>query len=62
MKELEKMTRKELAEVIVDNQINRGIIKAERKDVVLKGYLKGAGYLKAQSWTDLYNGAKSMIG
>lgn len=60
MKNLEKMTRKELAEVIVNNQILRGIIKEERKNIVINGLLKGAGYLKAQSWTDLYETAKVM--
>lgn len=61
MKELEKMTRKELANFIVNNQIERGIIKAERKNVVLKGYLNGLGFLKAQSKMELLKAAKSMI-
>lgn len=58
---LEKMSRKELAEFIVDNQIKRGIVKAENKEKQIKARLKGLGMLKAQSWTDLYNGAKSMV-
>ncbi len=61
MKELEKMTRKELAEVIVNNQIKRGIVKPEKKDFQIKTRLKGCGCLKAQSWMDLYEGAKAMI-
>ena len=61
MKKLEKMTRKELAEVIVNNQIERGIVKAENKAFQIKARLKGCGMLKAESWTDLYNGAKAVL-
>lgn len=59
-KELKDMTRKELAEYIVDDQIKRGVIKEDSKDKVVDRYLKGAGAVKAQSWTDLYNGAKAI--
>ena len=61
MKELEKMTRKELANLIVTNQIERGILKEESREIVVKGMLKGAGFLKAQSWSELLQGAKAMV-
>lgn len=61
MKELEKMTRKELANFIVTNQIERGILKEESRERVVKGLLKGAGFLKAQSKSELLQGAKAMI-
>lgn len=55
MKELEKMTRKELANFIVTNQIERGILKEESREIVVKGFLK------AQTKTELLKGAKAMI-
>lgn len=61
MKQLEKMTRRELAEVIVNNQIERGITRVETKELQIERRLKGCGVLKAQSWTDLYEAAKSMV-
>ena len=61
MKELKEMTRKELAEVIVNDQIKRGVVKPEKKDFQIKARLKGCGYLKAQSWMDLYESALAMI-
>ena len=36
MKELEKMTRRELAEIIVNDQIKRGVIKKENKELQSK--------------------------
>lgn len=62
MKELEKMTRKELAEVIVNNQIKRGIVKKENKDIQIKARLNGFGALKAMSKSELYKGAKALLG
>lgn len=55
-----KMTRKELAAYIVDNQIKRGIVKPENRKKQIDARLKGHGAIKAESWTDLYNGAKAM--
>lgn len=39
MKELEKMTRKELATIVVEDQIKRGIIKEENKKYIIKRML-----------------------
>lgn len=39
MKELEKMTRKELATMVVEDQIKRGIVKEENKKYVIKRML-----------------------
>lgn len=40
MTNFKEMTRKELATIIVDDQIKRGILKAEARAVVIKGYLR----------------------
>ena len=61
MKGLEKMTRKELAEVIVNEQIKRGIVKKEDKDIQIKARLNGIGGLKAMSKSELYKGAKAFL-
>ena len=37
------MTRKEMANIIVEDQISRGVIPADSKNVVVRGYLKGRG-------------------
>lgn len=58
MKELEKMTRKELAEVIVNDQIKRGIVKAENKEIQIKARLTG---MFKMGWLDLYETAKQFI-
>ena len=55
MKKLNEMTRKELAEIIVNDQIKRGIVKEEKKELLIKGRINGP--LK-MSWMDLYNAAK----
>ena len=39
MKELNKMTRKELATLVVENQIERGIVKKENKNYIIKRML-----------------------
>ena len=39
MKELSKMTRKELATLVVESQIKRGIVKAEKKNYLVKRIL-----------------------
>ena len=62
MKRLEEMTRRELAEIIVDDLIERGITKAERKEAQIQGRLKGVGALKPMSWTDLYETVLAMVG
>lgn len=61
MKDLKDMTRKELAEVIVNNQIKRGIVKEENKELQIKSRLKGNGLIKAMSWMDLYEAAKAFV-
>lgn len=54
MKELEKMTRKELAILLVEDQIKRNIIKEENKIQHLKRVLNGFGsYIKPMSKTEL---------
>lgn len=58
MKRLEDMTRKELAEVIVNNQIERGIVKAENKERQIKARLTG---MFKMGWLDLYETAKHFI-
>lgn len=61
MKRLENMTRKELAEIIVNNQIERGLVKLENKEKQIKARLKGCGMIKAMGWMDLYETAKQFI-
>lgn len=39
MKELRNMTRKELATLVVENQIERGIVKEENKNYIIKRIL-----------------------
>lgn len=39
MKELNKMTRKELAILVVESQIERGIVKEENKNYIIKRML-----------------------
>lgn len=36
MEELNKMTRKELVTIVVENQVKRGIVKEENKNYVIK--------------------------
>lgn len=61
MKRLENMTRKELAEIIVNDQIKRGIVKPERKEFQIQSRLKGCGMIKAMGWMELYETAKHFI-
>ena len=44
-----KMTRKELIAACVDNQIERGIVKAENRTNQIRYRLKGGAGLKAMS-------------
>ena len=46
------MTRKEMITACVENQIARGIVKAENKAKQIKVRLFGNGYIKAMSKTD----------
>lgn len=43
------MTRKEMITACVENQIARGIVKAENKAKQIKVRLVGSGYIKAMS-------------
>lgn len=43
------MTRKEMITKCVDNQIERGIVKAENRAMQIKSRLFGKGYVKALS-------------
>lgn len=58
MKNLKEMTRKELAEVIINDQIKRGIIKKESKEMQIKARLTGTFRM---GWLDLYEAAKQVI-
>lgn len=54
MKEFEKMTRKELAILLVEDQIRRNVIKEENKVTHIKRVLKGFGsYIKPMSKIEL---------
>ena len=55
-----KMTRKQLAEYIVDNQIERGVVKPENRDLQVNGRLKGVGASKAMSKQELLKGAEDI--
>lgn len=57
MKKLEKMTRRELAELIIDNSIKRGIIKAKNRELQINARLNGYGLVKPMGWVALYNTA-----
>lgn len=46
------MTRKEMITKCVEDQIERGIIKAENKARQISIRLKGCGYVKAMSLAD----------
>lgn len=54
------MTRQELAELIVDDQIRRGIIKKESREVVIRGRLKGLGASKPMTKSELIKGAEAI--
>ena len=43
------MTRKEMITACVEDQIARGIVKAENKSMQIKKRLNGSGYIKAMS-------------
>ena len=58
MKELKNMTRKELAEIIVNDQIKRGIVKPENKNLQITARLSG---IIKMSWLELYEVAKAFI-
>lgn len=60
MKEFEKMTRLELANFIVCDQIRRGIINEESRAKVVTRMLKGIGGLKPQNKSELLRVAKAM--
>ena len=61
MKKLEEMTRYELAEVIVDDQIKRGVVKPENKESQIQGRLNGVGALKPMTKSELYKSAKYIL-
>lgn len=52
------MTKKEMLNICVQDQIDRGLIPAESKQKVIRGYLKGCGCVEAitkaelQRWID----------
>ncbi|MCX4254714.1 MAG: hypothetical protein OSJ63_05570 [Bacilli bacterium] len=58
MKNLEEMTRKELAEIIVDDQIRRGIVTPDKKEMLIQARLTG---IIKMSKAELYKSAKYML-
>ena len=46
------MSRKEMITKCVDEQISRGIVKAENRAMQIKARLNGRGYIKAMSKAD----------
>lgn len=46
------MTRKEMITACVDDQIKRGVIKAENRSKQIKIRLNGSGYFKAMTVAD----------
>lgn len=49
------MTRKEMITACVEDQIARGIVKAENKAMQIKKRLVGSGYIKAMSKAECEN-------
>lgn len=58
---LHSMTKRQLAETIVDDQIKRGIVKQENRDFQINSRLKGLGALKPMSKNELIKGAESVL-
>lgn len=56
------MTRKEMIAACVDDQIARGIVKAENRAKQIKVRLSGSGYIKAMSKSDCENWYKEIFG
>lgn len=56
------MTRKQLIAACVDDQIARGIVKAENRAKQIKVRLYGSGYIKAMSKADCENWYKEIFG
>lgn len=52
-KEEKKMTRAQMAEIIVNDQISRGVVSEDRKDAVIHGWLHGAGACKPTGYAEL---------
>lgn len=54
------MTRRELAEIIVDDQIRRGIVHKEHREMQINGRLKGVGAIRPNKKSELIKGAKAI--
>ena len=52
------MTRRDMAEIIVNDQISRGVVSEDRKDAVIHGWLHGAGACKPTG----YEALKRIVG
>lgn len=57
------MTRKQMIEACVDDQIKRGVVKAENRAMQIRARLRGAGIVKAMSkaecekwYNEVFNG------
>ena len=50
---VQRLTRKDLAEIIVNDQISRGVISEDRKAAVIHGWLHGAGACKPTGYAEL---------
>lgn len=55
---VQRLTRKDLAEIIVNDQISRGVISEDRKAAVIHGWLHGAGACKPTG----YEALKRIVG
>ena len=53
-----RMTRRDMAEIIVNDQISRGVVSEDRKAAVIHGWLHGAGACKPTG----YEALKRIVG
>ena len=56
------MTRKEMITRCVEDQIKRGIVNPENKEMQIKARLNGRGYMKAMSKADCERWYKEVFG
>lgn len=55
------LTRKEMISACVDNQIERGIVYPENREMQIKNRLKGGYGLRAMSWSECKSWYDSVI-
>lgn len=50
------MTKKEMITACVDDQVKRGIIKEEEKEIIIKMQMKSRGWSSCERWyNDVFN-------